>query len=436
MKGVTEFGDYERVLAERFMKANPGIEVRTQCLNWEDLPRKVPISIMAGSPPDILLDFNGRTSGYWYQGVLEPLDELVDPNDDFRSTWIADHTIDGKLHNLPLYGGSVTLAINRAMWKKVGKLHLLPSPDKPVWTMKQFEAALRAIAVPNEVYPLSLHVASEQGDYSILQFFWCRGAKMYENRDYSRVVLNSKIGIESLSWLLKAHRDGLVPPNITAIGGSEFFELFYRGGSGCIPAGAALEQSLATAKRENRVTVDMDLMFAMTPTVEGQPQRVVSMTGGLCVFKQKNEEKKRAVLKFVKFLAEAESLEGYAKGAGVTVSRTRVKNPFVGTRYGKLIPYIESAEPVDMGVLSQHYYAIRRLLPPQLQAAFLGRKTPREALDAFCREAHTVVEQAKEAEERAAKGSSRGLPPWPVSVSVIGVLLAGVWIFRRQLLAP
>ena len=40
---VKEVGDFERFLAREFMAANPDIVVRTQCLNWEDLPRKVPI---------------------------------------------------------------------------------------------------------------------------------------------------------------------------------------------------------------------------------------------------------------------------------------------------------------------------------------------------------------------------------------------------------
>ena len=41
------------------MAANPDIVVRTQCLNWEDLPRKVPISVLGGRPPDVLMDFVG-----------------------------------------------------------------------------------------------------------------------------------------------------------------------------------------------------------------------------------------------------------------------------------------------------------------------------------------------------------------------------------------
>ena len=47
-----------------------------------------------------------------------------------------------------------------------------------------------ALAGPS-VTPLGMQVASEQGDYRVLQFFWAFGAEVYHDRDYSRVALNS-----------------------------------------------------------------------------------------------------------------------------------------------------------------------------------------------------------------------------------------------------
>lgn len=53
---TAEVGDFERYLAKQFMVRHPEVVVRTQCLNWEDLPRKVPISVLGGQPPDVLMD--------------------------------------------------------------------------------------------------------------------------------------------------------------------------------------------------------------------------------------------------------------------------------------------------------------------------------------------------------------------------------------------
>ena len=67
---VKEVGDFERFLARRFMAENPDIVIRTQCLNWEDLPRKVPISVLGGRQPHVLMGYVARTSGIGCQGVL------------------------------------------------------------------------------------------------------------------------------------------------------------------------------------------------------------------------------------------------------------------------------------------------------------------------------------------------------------------------------
>ena len=94
--------------------------MRTQCLNWEDLPRKVPISVLGGRPPDVLMDYVGRTSGFWYQGVLEPLDELVEGiEEDFQPRMLEASRLPGpdgsrRLHAVPLCGWVQVLALNRA----------------------------------------------------------------------------------------------------------------------------------------------------------------------------------------------------------------------------------------------------------------------------------------------------------------------------------
>jgi hypothetical protein len=53
-----------------------------------------------------------------------------------------------------------------------------------------------------------------------------------------------------------------------------------------------------------------------------------------------------------------------------------------------------------MGATSPSYYDIRKRLPPYLQAAFLGLKSPGEALAGFEREAEGVLRGQVVAEAR------------------------------------
>ena len=392
-----EPGDFERYLARQFMREHPNVIVRTQCLNWEDLPRKVPISVMGGSPPDVLQDYLGRTSGYWYQGVLEPLEDVVAAErEDFQPEMLDENTLDGHLHAVPLFGWAQVLALNRAAWQKIGKTDLLPTPDNPHWNFEQFERAIKAVAVPNKVFPIGLQVASEQGDYSVLQFFWGHGAKVYENRQYDQVALNSPEGVKALTWLVEAHKQGLIQPNVATVGGSELSDMFWRGAIVCRPNGPGLIRSYEIAKRDGRVPdgVDIDLMFTLPPTEPGVKVSLPFATSGLVVFKQADAQKKAVVKQFVRFMCRPEVIRDYCIAANQLPSRKSVADVFEDNpALSQLQKHVASCGRADMGLTSPHYYDIRKRLPPHLQFAFLGMKTPKQALADFFREAETVLEK-------------------------------------------
>ncbi len=135
-----EFGDYEKIQAAEYMKLHPNVTIEVQSLSAEDLTKKVTAAIASGTPPDLLKDYVGRTSGYAYQGLLEdflpalPKEEL----DDYDPGFIKMYTINGQLHGLPLYAWTVHLVVNRAIWEEAGKADLLPAEGEGSWTYDEF----------------------------------------------------------------------------------------------------------------------------------------------------------------------------------------------------------------------------------------------------------------------------------------------------------
>jgi len=400
-----EPGDFERYLAREFMRRHPDVVVKTQCLSWEDLPRKVPISVLGGRPPDVLMDYVGRTSGYWYQGVLEPLDQILDGQlQDFDEKFLDEFRLKGAdgrrhLHAVPLCGWAQLLAVNRAAWDKRGLGHMLPKSDNPRWTWPQFEAALAAVAEPDKRWPLGLQVASEQGDYCVLQFFWAHGADVYSQRDYSRVAINSPQGVAALQWLVDAHRRGWIQPNV-ATAGNSLFDMFWRGDICCLPSGISLRRTYDNALREKKVTADFDgdgerdfdIMFTLPPTRPDCPIRLPFGAAGFAVFRQQDPAKRRAVFEFVRFLSETDVVRKYAQAANQIPSRKSVGDVFAEQPDVQHVSALAAAcDQADMGATSPHYYDLRKRLPPHLQFAFLGLKTPAEALADFEREARVVL---------------------------------------------
>lgn len=402
---VKEAGDFERYLADEFMRENPGIVIKTQCLNWEDLPRKVPISVLGGRPPDVLMDYVGRTSGFWYQGVLEPLDEIVaESRADFREDFLdASRLEDGRggrrLHAVPLCGWVQVLALNRAAWDRQELGHLLPTRENPRWTFKQFETAIEAVARPGECWPLGMQVASEQGDYRVLQYFWAFGAEVYHRRDYSRVALNSPEGVAALDWLVAAKRRGWIQPNV-ATAGNELFSMFWRGQTVAVPAGVSLSQTYQNALRDDKITadfdgdgtIDMDLQFTLPPTRPGIELKLPVATTGMVVFRQTDPRKRAAVMKFIRFLTSTETVGRYSRASRMLPSRRSVTDVFADQPHiSRVLELAAQCPAADMGATSPNYYDIRKRLPTHLQYAFLELKTPAEALAAFEREARGVL---------------------------------------------
>ncbi len=404
-----EPGDFERYLAREFMRQHPDIVIRTQCLSWEDLPRKVPISVLGGRAPDVLMDYIGRTSGYWYQGVLEPVDDvLAGQAEDFQQKFIDAFRLEGsgkqrRLHAVPLCGWVQLLAINRAAWDKSGMGHLLPTSDDPRWTWSQFEAALAAVAKPGQRWPLGLQVASEQGDYRVLQYFWAFGAEVYHQHDFSRVAINSPQGVAALQWLVDAHDRGWIQPNV-ATAGHSLYDMFWRGDICCIPSGISMRGSLAAAIREKKITadfdgdgqLDFDLMFTLPPTRPDCKMQLPFGAAGFAVFRQSNPEKRRAVFDFVRFLSRTDVVRKYAQASNQIPSRKSVGDVFAKQPDVRRVTALAAAcEEADMGATSPHYYNLRKRLPPQLQFAFLGLKTPAQALADFEREAQVVLRSSR-----------------------------------------
>ena len=402
---VKEVGDFERFLAREFMAENPDIVVRTQCLNWEDLPRKVPISVLGGRPPDVLMDFVGRTSGFWYQGVLESLDEMVeDIVEDFQPRLFEASRLVGadgsrRLHAVPLCGWVQVLALNRAAWDAQGLGHLLPTREDPRWeSWDQFEAALAAVS-NSEVTPLGMQCASEQGDYRVLQYFWAFGAEVYHDRDYSRVALNSAEGVAALEWLVDAKRKGWIQSNV-ATAGYGFYDMFWRGRTVAIPSGVAIRQAYENALRDGKVTadfngdgqLDMEIFYTLPPTRHGVEMTLPVSTNGLVVFKQSDPDRREAAMRFVRYLSSTETVGRYARASQMLPGRRSVGQIFSDQPDVMQILDMAAECPVaDMGATSPAYYDIRKRLPPYLQAAFLELKSPAEALAGFEREAEGVL---------------------------------------------
>lgn len=393
-KQTENFGDFEKIQAQEFMKLHPNVKIEVQSLTWDDLPKKIPAAIAASSPPDILRDYLGRTAQYAYQGVLENLETLLPKEelDDYIPSYLQLYTINGHLHALPAYAWAAGVVVNKALWKDKGKENLLPTKDNPYWTMDQFDTALRAVADKGKVFPFAVQVAESQGDTGLYNFFWGFGAKLFKNGDYSKVALNSPEGVKALEYLVKLNDEGLLQPSAVTAKATDIDTLLWQGQLGGLGDTLGAWSKLDNAKTEGKTKGAIDLAMVSQPSADGVKNGLPVGPTGLAVFKQKDENKKKWIAEFLKFINKTEYQKTYAINAGQFPVKKSAGVPLQDDpNYGVLQKIIQDRGVEDSGLTAPKYAEIRVLLQPEIQAALLKAKSPAQALADYEKAANKIL---------------------------------------------
>lgn len=392
----TQFpGDFEMIQAKKFMEMHPNVEIKVEVIPWADLSVRIPAAIAAGSPPDILRDYLGRTSVYAKEGLLEPVNEVlpqafidrIDPS--FRELY----TIDGELHAIPLYAWAATAVANRALWAAIGQEELIDrAVERGSWTFEEFEEAMRAVA-KRGLWPLGMEIPPDgQADYYYLAFFWGYGARVFEEGDYSRVALNTPAGVQALTKLVEWAKEGLIQPGAPTATRDQLDGMMWRGQVAVRFSDPGIWTRFNAAKAEGRVTTEVDLVPVPYPTEEGVQAGMAVGPTGLAIFKQQDPVKRQLVLEFAQFLAQEEYIYTYSRNAGQFPAFTGIDDPFFDQPHmSQISAWLAEKGTEDTGTTLPIYTEIRARLAPEIQAAIMGVKTPAKALADFEAAANRIL---------------------------------------------
>ncbi len=382
----TEIGQYENWQAEQFKKMNPHVTVEVLAMDWADLPKKVPAAVAAGTPPDIMKDYLGRTSGFAYSDVLVKLDQQLPKEtiDDLLPGVRDLYMIKGYLHAYPVYFWEHHLSVNKALFDKAGLTNMLPFDDYD-WTFDEFYAAAKAIkqAGVGVEYPLGLQVASEQGDYDIHAFFWGAGAYTWKP-DCSGLDYDNPKALEALKFVKKLYDEGLINPDAPTLGWQGVQALFLTGKAACIGGGLSFINVTVPQKiADGTVTGPMDAKIMTYPHLPGEKNGLAIGPTGMMVFKRdkRTDYELKWVIKFLEFLIGEDQIRDYCLNSSQFPSRKSVGTPLAGDpNYELALKLVAEKGTESMGLSCPHFYEIRVAQPPEWQAVFLGKKTPEQAL--------------------------------------------------------
>ncbi|KQT12452.1 ABC transporter substrate-binding protein [Ramlibacter sp. Leaf400] len=324
---------------------------------------------------------------------VEPLDKYLNDAtltdaawfnyNDILKAWREADSVDGKPYGIP-YDGEVTVQVYRKDLYDAKGL-------KPADTYDQLLSNAKAIHDPaNRVWGLAMRGFSGAGQnmYIYPSLFRGFGGDWMQNKN---VVVNSPEAVKALEWYVNALSQ-YAPPAVRNWNWPDIADAFSQGTVGCY---LDAHSSAAVITNPEKSKVVGKVAYARWPKGPSGKRVTSIWNWGFPVNAALNDKQKKATWLFISWAASAETqartswkFDGPAKRSGLNRLSLWKAPEFAAAMKGagdNFIPAaLESLEQdtdVDWRPRVPQWPAIGETMATAIQAALVGQKKPKEALD-------------------------------------------------------
>lgn len=354
-----------------FEATHPNIEIKAQQIPYDELHRKLIVSIAGGQAPDLVRMDIVWVPEFAHMGALVPLNEEFSDFSGYPELF---------------YEGP----LSTCYWK--GNYYGLPlSTNTRVlfWNKEMFEAA--GISSPPSTYTDFLNVArtltkDTDGDgdidqwgvalggtypWAILPLFWNAGGAVTDP-DITKATgyLNSQESIAALESIVNLYKDGAIAPTIIGAGVGTY-EGYAKNQYAMIlsgPWGYPILQGQFPEK---------EIHASLVPAgIDGKSRSVI---GGedIVIFKQ--SKNKSAAWEFVKYMVTEDSRLKMAKAGILPVLKSLADAQYI--KEHDFFPiYLKQMETAKARTPHYNWPQIKDTLTTAFEAAIRGKKSPEQAL--------------------------------------------------------
>ena len=344
--------EYATNLEKAFEEKNPDIDLEIISTPWNDFHDRLITFIAGGNAPDLSVIGTRWLLELMDMGVVEPIEqhlskELLDNIDPA----LFEGKIKGVVYGLPVAAGT------RLMYWRSDILEKAPE------TMEEMRTMIEKVAKPEEkFYGIGLigQKYVELTEYAY--FLFANGGYFFdfnEDGSYGKCAVNSEAGVGALTFMNNLVKDNLTQPGVTAYRRDEVQNLFVSGNAAIMMTGGFGATLL------NQANVPFKWDVAPIPPFEGKPQSSLIVTDAMVMFK--DSKAKAEASKFLDFF--------YSDDWRLEFD----SNEFFQTPvYKVMVNQIPGAKPWP---LMAEWPECNDLIWDNIEATFLGQKTPQQAMD-------------------------------------------------------
>lgn len=210
---------YNQTIFPKFYEVHPEIKMETTILGgWTDLYNKLVTAAAGGAPPELARQKDFFTPDFAVRGILQALDDYAATSDHITAdaylplAWENCHW-DGKLVAMPLHIFIHYLHMSNELFDGVGLMNddgTLQVPD----TWDELKEVAAAISRPDEgIYGTMLRsYAGQEDTVNFFHVMLTQAGGQFIDANYEKFLFNSEAGLDALTFQVNLIKEGLCMP--------------------------------------------------------------------------------------------------------------------------------------------------------------------------------------------------------------------------------
>ncbi|GFN30022.1 ABC transporter substrate-binding protein [Paenibacillus xylaniclasticus] len=398
-----DYDSFFKYAADKFSKQYDkyDVKVNVQVIAGDQRDELLNVNLNGGTPPDIFFESVFAMGDYAHRGALEPLNDIIDDEakkDIDQSYWDnVTYGTNKDIYFYPFSHNPGTFAYNADMFRAAGLDSMIGGENEiKTWTLDEFNNILKTLKdklpkdqYPN-AYPMGLFALNNQGDTWNLAYLRAFGSSFFDEN--GNIALSDEKGIKAAEWMKSIYDAGYTNPGAESVSSNDANAMFQN---------QQLAISFTNAILFNNAKADMnagkapkfDIRLANIPSASGKPLSFTYVVGA-SVFKTGDAVKTEAAKDFVKFFSSDPELVSASKNS-IPVRSSVVEQ--LKDQYPLFAAYDANAEHMFSFTGNVPGYSeLRQVLYPELQAMYVGEKTPEQAVKDYESKGNTVIQKARE----------------------------------------
>ncbi|CAH1200581.1 hypothetical protein PAECIP111893_01469 [Paenibacillus plantiphilus] len=395
-----DYDSFMKYAADKFTKQYEKYDakVNVEVIAGDQRDQLLNVNLSGGTPPDVFFESVFAMGDYVHRGALVPLTDIVDDSakgDIAQNYWDAV-TFGDDVYFYPFQHNPGTLVYNADMFRAAGLDKFVGEENEiKTWTLAEYEEVLKGLKdkLPKDkysnAYPMAQYAVNNQGDTWNLAYLRMFGNPFFDEQ--GNIVANDEKGVKAMEWLKKIKDAGYTNPGAESVSSNDANGMF-QNQQLAISFTNPILFSNTKADMESGKAKKFDMRLANIPSESGDPLSFTYVVGA-SVF-QTNDEKRIEVAKdFVKFFSTDPELVKSSKN-GIPV-RSSVSEEFKSEKplfaaYDANSKYLFNFTGNIPG-----YSQLREVLYPELQALYIGAKTPQQAIADYQTNGNKIIETNK-----------------------------------------